>query len=216
MRYLCELPGDRGVHPGADDNYAIRRAAQFGHVDVVRYLCELPVNRGVHPGADDNYAIRWAAHNGHVDVVRYLCELHGDRGVHPGADGHYAIRWAAVRGHVDVVRYLCVVLPPDAHRTVQRAFHASPIYGTPAQYLYYAYIAVVKGTWEHQPGFSKYHTQFARMLARQPLLMLNDLVRGRRCGWKQGMCGMDWEPNMEADGRSRRTRRRRRTRKASN
>ena len=50
VRYLCELPGDRGVNPGADDNYAIRWAAANGHVDVVRLLCELPGDRGVNPG----------------------------------------------------------------------------------------------------------------------------------------------------------------------
>ena len=177
------IPGEAmGVHVHGHHNRTMQAAARRGDMDVVRYLCELPGDRGVHPGADDNYAIRWAAQNGHVDVVRYLCESPGDRGVHPGVDDNYAIRWAAQHNYVDVVRYLCVVRPPDAHHTVQRAFHASRIYCTPAQYLYYAHMWVVKGTWKHQPGFSKYHAQFARMSARQPLLVLNDLVRGRRCG----------------------------------
>ena len=49
VRLLCELPGDRGVNPGAGDNYAILSAAANGHVDVVRYLCELPGDRSVRP-----------------------------------------------------------------------------------------------------------------------------------------------------------------------
>ena len=83
VRYLCELPADRGVDLSAYDNYAIRSAAVNGHVNV--YLCELPADRGVRPGAHDNSAIRWAVQYGHVNVVRYLCELPGDRGVDPAA-----------------------------------------------------------------------------------------------------------------------------------
>ena len=42
VRYLCELPADRGVDPAAHLNDAIVAAAWFGHVQVVRSLCELP------------------------------------------------------------------------------------------------------------------------------------------------------------------------------
>ena len=68
-----QLPGDRGVNPGAHNNHAIRWAAYNGHVDVVRYLCELPGDRGVNPGAADNDATRRAATHNHLHVVRYLC-----------------------------------------------------------------------------------------------------------------------------------------------
>ena len=136
VRYLCELPLDRGVDPSANANRAVRRAVR--HLDVVRYLCELPLDRGVDPSADNNSAVRNAASRGHVDVVRYLCELplhRGvdpsnaactshvdvvrylcelplDRGVDPSADHNHAIKTAASGGHVDVVRYLCE-LPLD-------------------------------------------------------------------------------------------------------
>ena len=64
VRYLCELPVDRGVDPSTDDNCAVRLAAANGHLDVVRYLCELPVDRGVDPSrvagmlAEDSESIR--------------------------------------------------------------------------------------------------------------------------------------------------------------
>ena len=128
-----------------------------------------------------------AVDNGHVDVVRYLCELPGDRGVNPGADGSYAIRQAAMNNHVGVVRYLWAALPPPSQRIVQCASHTSQACDTTGQYLHHASTMTVMGTWKHQPGFGKYHTQFIRMSARRPLLALHTLLRGWRCGRKQSM-----------------------------
>ena len=112
VRYLCDLPPDRGVDPSELYNSAIREAAAHGHVDVVRYLCGQPRDRGVDPSARDDEAILFAAQNGHVDMVRYLCDLPPDRGVDPSARDNHALKQAALHGHVDVVRYLCD-RPPD-------------------------------------------------------------------------------------------------------
>ena len=103
VRYLCELPLERGVEPGA----ALLGAAAQGHGAVVRYLCELPLERGVEPGAANNSALVTAAAQGHVAVVRYMCELPLERGVDPGAANNSALIAAAAQGHVAVVRYLC-------------------------------------------------------------------------------------------------------------
>ena len=107
VRYLCELPLDRGVDPSLANNKAIESAASIGHVDVVRYLCELPPDRGVDPSAHNSRSVQWAAYNGHMDVVRYLCELPQNRGVDPSARNNDAIRVAASNGHLGTVRYLC-------------------------------------------------------------------------------------------------------------
>ena len=130
----------------------------------------------MNPGAHDNCTIKWAAHNGHVDVVRYLCELPADRGVNPAAQDNYAIRWAALNDHVGVVRYLCGVLPPRSQH-IQCASQGVPL-NRAAHYLYHAHTMTAAVTWQHRPGFGKYHTLFARMSARRPLLVLRALVRG--------------------------------------
>ncbi len=86
--------------PSADDNYAVRRAAIFGHLAVVDRLL---LDERVDPSADDNYAIRWAADGGHLAVVERLLQ---DVRVDPSADDNYAVRWAAQNGHLTVVERL--------------------------------------------------------------------------------------------------------------
>ena len=98
VRYLCELPRNRGVDPGADSNAALRFAASNGDLDVVRYLCTLPLERGVDPAAEGNEAICSAAGWGHIDIVRFLCEeVPAARGVDATAGGNAALK-AAVGG----------------------------------------------------------------------------------------------------------------------
>ena len=56
------LVPDFQCNPAAEDNYAIRIAAEKGHSDVVKYLMEEVNERyGADPAAEDNYAIRNAA-----------------------------------------------------------------------------------------------------------------------------------------------------------
>ena len=111
VRFLCELPLERGVEPGARNRimsmHPLGVAATVGHVDVVQYLCELPAERGVDPRADDNVALRHAARGGHTAVVRCLCELPLERGVDPSAGGNEAILAATANAHTGVVSYLC-------------------------------------------------------------------------------------------------------------
>ena len=117
VRYLCELPLDRGVDPSADNNSAVVVSIQYnGQVDVMQCLCELPLDRGVDPSADNNYAVYAVARRGHLDVVRYLCELPRRRGVDPVRavlvpDGvsTWANPW---RTCLDLVRCLCELAVP--------------------------------------------------------------------------------------------------------
>jgi hypothetical protein len=47
--------------------YALSRAAFFGHVEVVKALM---ADKRVDPSANDNFAINWASFGGHIEVVR--------------------------------------------------------------------------------------------------------------------------------------------------
>ena len=89
-----------GADPEAIDNFAIRWACQYGHVQVVRMLLG---DKRADPSANNNSAIRWASSEGHVDVVRMLL---ADKRVDPSAEGNNAIRWARDKGHVQVVQLL--------------------------------------------------------------------------------------------------------------
>jgi len=71
LLYDTDITRD-GVDIIADDNYAVRWASEYGHLDVVKYLVE----HGADITADNNYAVRWASLNGHLEVVKYLVE-HG-------------------------------------------------------------------------------------------------------------------------------------------
>ena len=63
---------DNGTDITADDNYAVRLAARYGHTETVRLL----IDYGADITADDNRAVRWAASSGHMETVRLLIE-HG-------------------------------------------------------------------------------------------------------------------------------------------
>ena len=122
--YICKY----GADITADDNYAVRYAANNGYLEAVKYLHEngaditardnkaigwasengyLEVVKYLHQnGADvtasNNYAVRHAAENGYLDVVKYLHE----NGADVTAGNNYAVRWAAANGHLEVVKYL--------------------------------------------------------------------------------------------------------------
>jgi surface antigen len=83
-----------------NQNEALVRAAQYGHVDVVDYLLRHAM---FDPSADDNHAIRKAAEYGHLAVVERLLQ---DKRVDPSADDNYAIQLAAQCGHLGVVERL--------------------------------------------------------------------------------------------------------------
>jgi hypothetical protein len=89
---------DAGANVHACNDAALRWAAQYGHIDVVKVLLDAGAN--VH--ACNDAALRWAARNGHVDVVKVLL----DAGANVHACNDAALRWAARNGHIDVVKVL--------------------------------------------------------------------------------------------------------------
>ena len=94
IKYLVEY----GADITADDNYAIRWAANYGYFEIIKYLTE----NGADVTTLDNTAIRLAAYYGYLDIVQYLVENGADVTVWD----NFAIRWAAMNGHLDVVQYL--------------------------------------------------------------------------------------------------------------
>ena len=66
---LKVLLADERINPAANNNFAIRRASQNGHVAVVKVLL---ADKRVDPTAHDNYAIRWASLNSHLEIVKLL------------------------------------------------------------------------------------------------------------------------------------------------
>jgi surface antigen len=93
------LLNDR-VDASAEDNDAIRLAAEHGHVAVIDALLR---DKRIDPSAGFDYAIRWAAANGHATVVERLLQ---DARVSPAACDNCSIRWAAANGHCAVVELL--------------------------------------------------------------------------------------------------------------
>lgn len=88
------------LHPGVQNNSAIRLAAKEGHVEVVRLLLQ---DERVDPGDCDNQAIRVAAGNGQTAVVELLLQ---DKRVDPAALDNAAIRTACRNSHTRVVELL--------------------------------------------------------------------------------------------------------------
>lgn len=57
-----------GFPAGQRNDYALRRAAEYGDVTACMFLVE----HGADPRARNDSALCWAAQNGHTEVVRYL------------------------------------------------------------------------------------------------------------------------------------------------
>ena len=113
------------VNPADGDNYAFRRAAEFGQLGVVKLLL---ADIRVDPSAADNYAVMHAAYNGHVEMVKLL--LADDR-VDPSACENWAIRMAALYGHAKVVELLLqddrVNVTNDSMRMAARYGHVGVV-----------------------------------------------------------------------------------------
>jgi ankyrin repeat protein len=110
MSLLNKLLTLSGIDPSYDDQYAFRRAAACGHLQIVAMLLEDPRGRAepcgpkaVDPSANDQYAIRHACHNGHYDVVErlLLCDK-----IDPSAMLQLSLRSAASEGHLKIVALL--------------------------------------------------------------------------------------------------------------
>jgi len=64
VKYLIE----NGADVNAENDGALRAAANNGHLEIVKYL----VGNGADIYAENNTALKWAVENGHLDVVIYL------------------------------------------------------------------------------------------------------------------------------------------------
>jgi len=89
---------EEGADIHANDDLALRWAAENGHLDVVKFL----VKEGADIHVFDELALRWAAENGHLDIVKFLVS----KGANIHAENDEALRLAVVNGYLDVVKYL--------------------------------------------------------------------------------------------------------------
>ncbi|PRP77640.1 ankyrin repeat domain-containing protein 44 [Planoprotostelium fungivorum] len=121
-----------GADPSADDNFCIKYAAAYGHIDVVRILLEdprvdpsaengLPLERAmvsqdtrlvmlflkyIQPDWSEQQAnrIMWcAAASGHTDMIRYLLD---NTKVNPAASDNQALKFCVANGHVEATKLL--------------------------------------------------------------------------------------------------------------
>ena len=74
---MHETFGLTDVDARADDNYALRYAAENGHLEVLKYLHNSFKLTAIDARARDNYALIYAAENGHVEVLKWLKEMFG-------------------------------------------------------------------------------------------------------------------------------------------
>ena len=81
-----KLALERGADPSYVNNYAIRWASYYGHIEVVELLLK---DSRVDPSDCNNTAILWASSNGHKEVVELLLK---DSRVDPSDDDNLAIR----------------------------------------------------------------------------------------------------------------------------
>ena len=88
------------VHPGIQNNLAIRYTSRHGVAKMVRLLL---ADRRVDPGAQNNEAIRMASTHGHLKIVQRLL---ADKRVDPSAEENEAIRNACSGGHVKIIQLL--------------------------------------------------------------------------------------------------------------
>jgi hypothetical protein len=101
----------KGANVRSGDDWELRRAADWGHLDTVKYLVE---KCGADVHACDDLALRWAARSGHINVVKYLVSKGAD--VHADDDeDDEALLHAARNGHLDVVQYLVEECGVDVH-----------------------------------------------------------------------------------------------------
>jgi len=89
---------NNGYDVHAKDDYALRYASRYDHLEVVKVLLE----KGADAHAQNDGALRWASEKGHLEVVKLLLDAGAD--VH--ADDDVALRWASTKGHLEVVELL--------------------------------------------------------------------------------------------------------------
>jgi ankyrin repeat protein len=120
VKYLCELPLDRNVKPGAHDCHALRVAVRNGHLPVVKYLCTLR-DRNVRPLACC-YDVWEAAAKGHLEVLKYLATLPEQIELFLGA-----VNSAAYYGQAEVVDILLSASTLNAQDLFDRFAYMSEV-----------------------------------------------------------------------------------------
>ncbi len=68
LKLIKEYLVEKGANIHADDDYALRYSARYGHFQVVKYLVE----NGANIHANDDLALHWSAECGHIEVVKFL------------------------------------------------------------------------------------------------------------------------------------------------
>ena len=110
VRVLLKAGAD--VH--ADDDYALRWAAEKGHTQTVQIL----LANGANIHAKDDSPLGWAAYYGHVEIVKVLLSAGAD--VH--AMDNRALRVATRHGEFEFVKVLAKhIFAPDSWRGKSRA-----------------------------------------------------------------------------------------------
>jgi len=97
---IVELLLTLGADPRYKENKAIRRASEYGHLDILNRLLQ---DERVNPSDDNNYAIRRASSNGYLAVVERLLQ---DERVDASDWRNDAIKQANANGHLAVVERL--------------------------------------------------------------------------------------------------------------
>jgi hypothetical protein len=100
LAIVDRLLQDTRVDPSSLDNYAIRMASLFNHLDIIGRLLQEPWDPRIDPSVMENYAIRVASRDGNLAIVDRL--LQDDR-VGPSAYANYAIRIASFINHPAIV-----------------------------------------------------------------------------------------------------------------
>lgn len=103
LEFVKSFTGD----PSLDNNLAIRRASEYGHLEIVKFLLE---NEKVDPSDGNNYALQMACRNGHTKVVELLLK---DGRVNPADMRNYALKIASQYGHLEIVKLLLETEPLD-------------------------------------------------------------------------------------------------------
>ena len=108
LQKVIEIIESNQVDASAQNNAAIIRAAESGHLEFVKYLSTLP---NVDASARNNWAIICAAHFGHLEVVEYLSKLPK---VDASAQDNLAIMDASRHRYLPIVAMLLYFEPKVA------------------------------------------------------------------------------------------------------
>lgn len=96
---MVKVLAEHGAFVRDNDDYAFRRAAEKGHLELAKWL---HTTYGSDVQAKGDYSIGLAAQNGHLEMCQWLVS----EGADPTADDDYAMVFAARHGHAEVVQWL--------------------------------------------------------------------------------------------------------------